>query len=393
MASTRDADKGPLVYLVACEPSADLLGASLMRALVAETGGKVRFAGVGGPRMTEAGLASLFDPEELALLGIFEVVPALRRVLTRVAQTLAHIEATAPDGLVTIDSWGFTGRIHQRLTAAGSRLPRIRYVAPQVWAWRPGRARQLARWIHHLMALLPFEPDYFTRYGLPATWVGHPVVESGAGHGDGAAFRSRYGIAADIPVLAVLPGSRRAEVTRLLPVFGETLSRLKARQGPFAAVVPTVAAVAAEVRAVAASWTVPVTVVGNDEIYDVFAASRAAIAASGTVSLELAAAGVPHAIAYRVSRSSAMAFRLLRRSRYVNLVNVLLDRSAVPELLQEKCHADRIVAAMLPLINDEEARQKQKTAFGAAIAQLSPAGQSPSHLAAQTVLRIVGPSG
>jgi len=218
---------GPLIYLVACEPSADQLGAQLMAALTAETKGRVRFSGIGGPRMERAGLRSLFDPRELALLGIFEVLPAFRRVLARVAETVTHIRSTAPAVLVTIDSWGFTGRIHQRLSQSGSTIPRIRYVAPQVWAWRPGRARQLARWIHHLMALLPFEPPYFTRYGLPTTWVGHPVVESGARRGDGHAFCERYKIAQDAMVLTVLPGSRRGEVRRLLPVFAETVARLR----------------------------------------------------------------------------------------------------------------------------------------------------------------------
>ena len=186
---------GPVVYLVACEASADQLGAQLMTALSAETGGRVQFTGIGGPRMAAAGLCSLFDHQDLALLAIFEVIPAFRRVLARVAETVAHIQSVKPAVLVTIDSWGFTGRIHQRLSRMGSAIPRMRYVAPQVWAWRPGRAKQLARWIHHLMALLPFEPPYFTCHGLPTTWVGHPVVEGGAGKGDRRGFRDRHGIA------------------------------------------------------------------------------------------------------------------------------------------------------------------------------------------------------
>ena len=170
---------GPLVYLIACEPSGDQLGAALMNALREESAGAVRFAGVGGPLMKAAGLQSLFDIRALALLGIFEVLPKTFLVLDRVKKTVADIEATAPDILVTIDSWGFTGRVHQRLARKKSPIPRVRYVAPQVWAWRPGRAKQLARWIHHLMALLPFEPPYFQKHGLATTWVGHPVLEGG----------------------------------------------------------------------------------------------------------------------------------------------------------------------------------------------------------------------
>jgi lipid-A-disaccharide synthase len=379
----------PLIYMVACEPSADQLGAALMTALTEETAGKVRFAGIGGARMIEAGLRSLFDPKELALLGIFEVLPAFHRVLARVDQTLADITMQNPDVLVTIDSWGFTGRIHQRLARSGSTVPRARYVAPQVWAWRPGRAKQLAKWIHHLMTLFPFEPPYFTRHGLPATWVGHPVVESGAGWGNEGAFRKRHEIAPDRRVLTVLPGSRNGEIDRLASVFGAALSELKSRGRDFTAVVPTVAGVSENVRAQVKSWTVPTLVVDSTELYDAAAASRAAIAASGTVSLELAMAGVPHVVAYRVNPLSALAFRMLRKTRYVNLVNVLLDREAVPELLQENCTPARIADAVIPLLEAGPSPENQKLAFREAITKLAPAGETPSRLAARTVLSLI----
>ncbi|MEQ9447765.1 MAG: lipid-A-disaccharide synthase, partial [Rhodospirillaceae bacterium] len=205
--------------------------------LLAETGGQAKFAGVGGPQMAAAGLDSLFNPAELALLGIFEVVPKARQVFKRVADVLADIERVQPDVLVTIDSWGFTGRIHQRLARGGSTIPRVRYVAPQVWAWRPGRAKQLSKWIHHLLPLVAVAPPLFRQHGLAATWVGHPVVESGVDKGDGAAFRLRHGIGKENLVLGVLPGSRAGEVTRLLPVFRQAISLLSQSHGSFRVVV------------------------------------------------------------------------------------------------------------------------------------------------------------
>ena len=162
----------PLIYIIACEPSGDQLGAALMRGLMAETHGNVCFAGLGGPQMIAQGFHSLFDISDLALIGVFEVLPKAKMVLDRVKQTVTDIENKQPNLLVTIDSWGFTGRVHQRLAKKNSTIPRVRYVAPQVWAWRPRRAKQLAKWIHHLLTLLPFEPPYFEKYGLPATWVG-----------------------------------------------------------------------------------------------------------------------------------------------------------------------------------------------------------------------------
>ena len=382
---------GPLVYIIACEPSGDQLGALLMTALREETGGQVRFSGLGGPLMAEAGLRSLFDVRDLALLGVFEVVPKMLMVLNRVGTALADIEAKQPDILVTIDSWGFTGRIHERLAKKHSTIPRVRYVAPQVWAWRPGRAKQLARWIDHLLTLLPFEPPYFTKYGLPATWVGHPVLETGFSHGDGAAFRKRHGIAPDRRVIGVLAGSRRSEVKRLMPIFKETVIRLAERYPGLHVVMPTVETVAHEVYVASGDWHVPVTVVMEPaQRRDAFAACDGALAASGTVSLELALAGVPHVIAYRVNPLSALAFRFLSRTRYVNLVNILVEHEAVPERLQERCRPDILADDLALLMRDETRRIAQRADFSAALSKLSPGGERPSRRVAQVVLSLIG---
>ncbi len=381
---------GPLIYLIAVEPSGDQLGALLMAALREETGGAVRFAGVGGPLMAARGLSSLFDVRDLALLGIFEVLPKARLVLSRVKTTLTDIEAKRPDILVTIDAWGFTGRIHERLAKRRSPIPRVRYVAPQVWAWRAGRAKQLARWIDHLLTLLPFEPPYFTKHGLAATWVGHPVLESGFSQGDAAAFRKRHDIAANRRIIGVLPGSRRSEVAHLMPVFKETIARLVARYPDLHVVMPTVDTVAHEVYAAATGWSAPITVImDSSERRDAFAACEVALAASGTVSLELALAGVPHVVAYRGSALSALAFKFFRLTRFINLINILVGHEAVPERTQSRCRPEILVDDLALLIRDDMRRVAQRADFSAALSKLSPGGERPSRRAAQTILSLI----
>jgi len=381
--------KTPRIYMIACEPSGDQLGALLMRGLRAESP-DVELVGLGGPLMEGEGLKTLFDVRELALNGVFEVIPKAPMVLRRVRETLADIESKNPDVLVTIDSWGFTGRIHERLTKKKSPIPRVRCVAPQVWAWRPGRAEQLARWINHLLTLLPFEPPYFTKYGLPSTWIGHPVLESGFGGGNGPIFRAVNRIPAERRVIAVLPGSRRSEVSRLLPVFKDTVALLAQRIPDLHVVMPTVSTVAADVEADAATWAVPVTVVTReDQRRDAIAASEVALAASGTVSLELAMAGVPHIIAYRTHPLTSFLLRLFIRTRFVNLVNILVNHEAVPERLQGRCRADILADDLGLLLRDEMRRVAQRADFTVALKALSPGGEAPSRRGAKTILSLI----
>ncbi|HSR72174.1 MAG TPA: lipid-A-disaccharide synthase, partial [Kiloniellales bacterium] len=217
-------DGAPLVFLVAGEPSGDLLGARLMAALEQESGGRARFAGVGGSAMTAAGLKSLYPMADLSHMGLAEVVPHLPRLIRRLGETVTAIARLRPDIVVTIDSPEFSFRVARSARRLG--IPLVHYVAPQVWAWRPGRARRLAQRVDHLLVLLPFEPAFFERFGLACSFVGHSVLESGAARGDGAAFRRRHGLAESTPLVAVLPGSRGGEVRRLLPVFGPALARL-----------------------------------------------------------------------------------------------------------------------------------------------------------------------
>jgi lipid-A-disaccharide synthase len=381
---------GPLIYIIAGEPSGDFLGGRLMAALKARTGGAVRFAGIGGEEMAAEGLASRVPLDELAIMGVAEVLPRARAIFRRVRETVADILRSGPDAVVTIDSSGFTWRIAHGLRRRGARLPLIHYVAPMVWAWRAGRARRMARWYDHLMALLPFEPPYFTAVGLACTYVGHPVVESGADCGDGAAFRRRYDIAQDTKLLALLPGSRRGEVSRLLPIFGRAAELLARNYPGLTVVVPTTETVQAQVRVGVARWGMKVIVLrGRAEKYDAFAASDAALAASGTVALELALARVPSVVAYRVNGLTHALLRSIVKVAHVHLVNVVLRREAVPELIQGDCTPERLAAAVGRLLDDGAARAAQIAACEEALRALGYGTLSPGLRAADAVLSII----
>jgi lipid-A-disaccharide synthase len=360
-----------------------------MAALRRRTGGRIRFAGVGGEAMAAEGLASLFPITDLAVFGLLEVVPRIPRLFRRIRQTAAMVRDLAPDAVITIDSPDFSARIWPRIK--DRRIPLIHYVAPTVWAWRPARADRLARALDHLMVLLPFEPPFFERAGLDCSFVGHAVLESGAAHGDGAAFRARHGIAPDAPLVCVLPGSRRSEVRHLLPPFTAALASLGKRYAGLVAVIPAASAVAGEIAAAAAAWPVPVHVVqGEGEKFDAMAASQVALAASGTVALELALAGVPMVVAYRLNPLSWALVSRLVRVDYVNMINLLLDRAAVPELLQKECRGEPLAAEVARLLEDEALCSAQRTAAGEALALLAPGQESPSDRAAETVLKIIG---
>ena len=310
----------PFIFIVAGEPSGDALGGSLIAALRERTGGNLRVAGVGGERMREHGLDSLVPLDDLAVVGVAEVLPRAPLILRRVRETVAAVRALQPDTVVTIDSSGFSWRIAQRLRRQGESLPLIHYVAPMVWAWRAGRARRMARWYDHLIALLPFEPPYFERVGLSCAYVGHPVVESGADRGDGLRFRTAHQLGADELLISVLPGSRGGEVRRLLPIFGASLRRLQELIGAFRVAVPTVATVEETVADAVRAWPgAPIVVRQPQDKYDAFAASRVALAASGSVALELAMARLPMVVGYRLSPlTEAMVDRVVK-VRQVNL--------------------------------------------------------------------------
>ncbi|WP_372396674.1 lipid-A-disaccharide synthase [Azospirillum sp. HJ39] len=390
MTMTDTADDGPTLFLIAGEPSGDALGARLMAAARRLTGDRVRFVGIGGEKMIAEGLVSLFPMGELTLFGIFELLPHLPNLIRRIDQTVSEITRLRPDAVVGIDSPGFTVRVARKVRAASPGIPLIHYVAPTVWAWKPKRAAKYAAIYDHLLAVLPFEPPYFLREGLPCTFVGHSVVEGGAGRGDGTRFRERHGLAPTDRVVAMLPGSRKGEVSRLLPDFRATLEMLRPTHPDLVAVVPTVATVRDRVAAAVADWPVRTLLLeGDAEKYDAFAAAEAALAASGTVALELALARLPTVIAYRLNPVTVALYRRLIRVKYVNLVNLMLDRMLVPELLQQDCRPDRLAAELGRLLDEPEARRMQIDGVAEVARWLGQGGTPPSERAARTILDVI----
>lgn len=380
----------PTLFLIAGEPSGDALGARLMAAAKRLTGGKVRFLGIGGEKMTAEGLESLFPMGELTLFGVFELLPHLPNLIRRIDQTVAAIARARPDAVIGIDSPGFTVRVAKKVRAAAPGIPLIHYVAPTVWAWKPKRAAKYAAIYDHLLAILPFEPPYFEREGLACTFVGHSVVEGGAGTGDAARFRAAHGLAPADRLVAVLPGSRKGEVSRLLPDFRAALERLLPDHPGLVAVVPTVATVRDRVRAAVADWPLRVIVVEGDAAkYDAFAAAEAALAASGTVALELALARLPAVIAYRLNPVTVALYRRLIRVKYANLVNLMLDRMLVPELLQQDCRPERLAVELARLLDDPQARQEQIDGVAEVARWLGQGDTPPSERAARAILDIV----
>ena len=378
----------PLIFLIAGEPSGDALGANLMASLKKETKGRARFTGIGGPKMAAEGLESLFPMEELSVMGLIEILPKIPRLHSLINETVSQIATVRPDALVTIDSPGFTLRVAKKVAGLG--FPLVHYVAPSVWAWKPGRAKKIARYLNHVLALLPFEPSYMLRAGLSCTFVGHPVLESGADKGDGPAFRKRHDIPENAKLICMLPGSRKGEIQRLMPVYSEALGLLKQRYPDLLAVVPCVEALASEVMASASQWPVPALVLETpDQKYDAFAASDAAIAASGTVTLELSMASVPTVVAYKVHPLTAWAVMKLVRVNFVSLINILLERPAIPEYLQDRCVPGALASGIEEFFEDEEVRATQAKAMAEGLDMIGPEGAPPSERAAAAVMEVM----
>jgi lipid-A-disaccharide synthase len=382
--------------MVSGEPSGDRLGAPLIRALRAQAGRDIEVTGVGGELMQAEGLVPLFDADELAIMGIAEVLPKVFSLLARVRQTSDHVIAARPDALITIDSPAFGLRVAARARKALPDLRTIHYVAPSVWAWRPGRAAHMARYIDHVLALLPFEPPYMQAAGRSCDFVGHPVVEHLRPGPDAVqALRARLGIG-DRPMLVVLPGSRGGEVSRLAAPFGEVLAQLGPRTPGLAVVVPAARNVAAAVQAAVQDWPGEVHVLDPRDMtpeaaeaqkFTAFAAADAALAASGTVALELAAMGAAQVTAYRVNALTALIVGRLVLVGHVNLVNLLLDDRVVPEFVQHELVPATVADALAALLTDPSARAAQERAADQALEMLGRGGEAPSARAAASVLR------
>lgn len=376
------------IFVIAGEASGDVLGSRLMTALRALEPG-VSFSGIGGARMAEAGLSSLFPMQELALMGLAEILPKLRHLKKRLDQTIAAIRAEKPDILLTIDSPGFTLRVLKAIGPGGPK--RVHYVAPQVWAWRQERVKHYPGLWDELLCLLPFEPAFFAPHGLHPVFTGHPVLESGADKGDPAAFRARHNLAPDAVPIMLMPGSRVTETKRLLPVFRQTLALLAAEEKSLVPVLAAAAGLADAVAAQTSDWAVrPIIVRDVAERYDAFAAAHAALTKSGTSTLELAMAGVPMAVTYRVNPISGFLGRRLIKVPHVAMINLLAGRALVPELLQEQCRPEILSATLLGLLRNPDQAAAQRAGFATALASLRAPEGMPSAAAAQAILAVLG---
>jgi lipid-A-disaccharide synthase len=376
--------------IVCGEPSGDALGAQLMAGLKQLAGDRIRFSGVGGLAMAREGFESLYPLDATAVMGLREVVPAIPAILRRVRQAVDFALATRPDVVVVIDSPDFTHRVAQGIKKRDPSIRTVDYVAPQVWASRAYRAKKMAGYFDLVLALFPFEVPFFEKYGLKAAFVGHPVIERAKKIGGGEVLRARLGIAPDAPLLALLPGSRTSEIRFILPVFRSTLEILSHQIPGLVTVLPTVPHVAAKVRAATASWPTPLHVTeGEADKYAAFDAADVALAASGTVTAELALAHTPMVVGYKVGGLTFFLSKFLMTVTHITLINIILGREAVPEFLQSRCTPEKLARALDTLFANADARAAQVEAMKDFGRLLGEGDEAPSLRAARVLLEFV----
>ena len=379
---------GPRVFLIAGEASGDKLGAALMAGLRDLAPG-VEFSGIGGAEMTDAGLTSLFDMQELSLMGLVEILPKYFHLKRRIRQTAQAVLDFAPDVVVTIDSPDFCLRV-ARIVRARGRVPIVHYVAPSVWAWRPGRAARMAPLVDHVLTLLPFEPPLMQAAGMAATFVGHPVVaESRASEAEARAFRAEHGLAG-APLLLVLPGSRRGEIARLGPVLGAALPDIVTAVPGLRLVVPVAPGRMDEVAALMRGWPGGPLLIAPEEAAAkraAFRAADAALAASGTVALELAANETPMVVAYDMNPISRAIIKRMMLTDSVNLVNLVSESRVVPEFIGANCRAELIAPAMIEVLRAPTAQLQE---MRLTMERLGAGGEAPGLRAARAVLQVAG---
>lgn len=381
----------PHIMLVAGEPSGDALGGELMEALKQLTGGAVRITGAGGPKMIAEGLVSIFPMSDTSVMGPREVIPRLPLILRRMRETADFAVRERPDVMVIIDSPDFTHMVAKRVAKRAPDIPIANYVSPSVWAWRRGRARAMAKYVSRVLALLPFEPDFFrAEAALDCVYVGHPAIERLPIEGSGKAFRAARGIAPDQPLLMLLPGSRTNEVKRLIADFGATAALLARDIPDIKFVLPTVPHVRHLVEEAVKTWTVPVELVeSEDEKRAAFDAATAALAASGTVSLELGLARVPMVIAYKIDPIAAWVVSGLLKVPSVVIVNLILDRPSVREFLQYAAKPPALAEALKPLLSDTPERRRAIADLDELREIMGVGGDRPSLRAARAVLEML----
>lgn len=374
------------VFIIAGEASGDFLGAQLLQSLKTQFP-NLEIAGIGGFQMQEQGIKSLFPMSEISLYGIFELIPHLLNVLKRIWQTKEAIKKFQPNVVVTIDSPGFTLRIAKY--AKKLKIPVVHYVAPSVWALRPGRAKKLAQKIgvDHLLCLLPFEPPYFERYGLPTTFVGHPITEVVLP--DDTDFRKSLGFSKEATLICLLPGSRKNEIQSLLQIFTKTIEKIS-KNKRIEIVLPTLPHLAPIIEPYLKNISVRVKMVTTiHEKWQAFMQSSIALAASGTVSLELAYVGVPQVIAYKLSTLTYWLAKLLVSTRYVSLINILCKEMVVPELLQNQCTEEFLYKKLDNILTNSSLQKQMRNKYAEAINILRIDKKKPSDVAASVVAKFL----
>ena len=424
-----------LVYIIAGEPSGDILASRLMQALMQRVP-DLRFTGVGGETMQALGFKTLFPIAELSVMGFWEVAPRLPLILRRMKQVMTDLEQQQPDVLVTVDSWGFVRAILKKVRKRKMKIHTVHYVAPQVWAWKKSRAPKAAKLMDRMMTLWPYEPPYFEKYGLRCDFVGHPVIENITCESekspalsiespalstespalsiespalpaespalpaeslsrqdtsaDLAQLKALYPIPHDCTLLCLLPGSRHSEVKRLIPIFKKVAANLHPHFPDLFVAIPSVDAIAKEVEDAFADLSIPhCLILGQRDRYLTFRACRFAVAASGSVTLELAACGAPHLIVYRFSSITNFVVKRLITTKYANLINILANRYVIPEFVLDNCRADLITTKTLHYLRHPEAAQEQVAQAKTYFAQLKPDGMTPSEKAASVVLDVM----
>jgi lipid-A-disaccharide synthase len=380
--------------LVAAEASGDDRGAGLARALRRRLGEGVRFVGVGGEKLRAEGLESPFDIAELSILGLLEGLLAYGKVVRRLRETVALAVRERPDVAVLIDSWGFTLRVAQQLRKQLPGVPIVKYVGPQVWASRPGRAKTLAGAVDHLLSIHAFDAPYFEAAGLPVTFVGNAALNIDFSGADPARLRQRIGAAADDTVLLVLPGSRPGEIHRVLPPFEDAVSRLKAQRPQLHVVIPAAPTVAETVKARVAGWPHRAHVLEGEEAkHDAMKAATVALACSGTVTTELALAGVPMVVGYRLGPVTYALLKRLIRTKYITLFNIAAQDFVAPELVQDACNGPDLAREIALRLDDAALRETQRAAQYAALDRMGRGGPDPNEAAAEAVLEILDARG
>lgn len=378
------------IFMIAGEVSGDVLGGRLMNALKKQAP-QIEITGIGGAHMATQGLQSLIRMEDLCVMGLSEVVKHLPRLYRLIYQVVRAVERANPDLLLTIDLPDFNFQVARILKKRGRvKTKIIHYVAPSVWAWRPGRAKKISKFLDGLICLFPFEPPYFTVHGLNAICAGHPLVENislADRDARAAAFRQRHGIPADAKLLAVLFGSRQREWEATGPDFIETLKRLAVLYPDFHVAVPTLPGLESQIAAALDGLNVRTHILlDQNEKWDCFLAADAALAVSGTVGLELAYTGTPHVIGYKMSAVSWAMLRRLSKTPYAHLANIMAGRMIVPEFLQDGCTAQNLAPALQMLLNNPDAQRQDLRDIGKNLG--AEALQAPSEKAANFIFAL-----